>query len=324
MRILLTGACGFIGSHVANRLLADGHEVVGLDNLNAAYDVRLKEHRLRLLKEKANFTFGFCDICDLAGLSEFFTKAGGLDAVIDLAARAGVRQSLEDPWVYLATNATGTLNLLELCRRSGIRKFVLASSSSVYGRSRDLPYSEDAGIGQPLSPYAASKVAAEAVCHSYHYLYGLDISVLRYFTVYGPAGRPDMSPFRFIRWIAEGEPVVIFGDGTQSRDYTFVEDIAEGTIRALRPLGWAVVNLGSDSPVGLLEMASMVEGIVGRKADYEFRPASNADVPATWARIDRARELLGWRPTTKLCEGLEKTVGWYSEHRDMAKAMSLD
>lgn len=199
MRILLTGAAGFIGSTVAATLLVEGHLVEGVDDLNDAYDVRLKEWRLARLENRAGFSFSRCDITDLPGMESLWSARGPFDAVINLAARAGIRQSLVDPWAYLATNVVGTLNLLELCRRHRTGKLILASSSSVYGRGDSLPYSEDQRIGTPLSPYAASKAAAEALCHSYHHLYGLDVSVLRYFTVFGPAGRPDMSPFRIVR-----------------------------------------------------------------------------------------------------------------------------
>lgn len=242
---------------------------------------------------------------------------------MDLAARAGVRASIDDPWVYLSTNAAGTVNLLELCHRSDTRKVVLASSSSVYGKSAELPYSEDQRVDTPVSPYAASKIAAEVFAHSYHHLYGLDISVLRYFTVYGPAGRPDMSPFRFIRWISEESPVTIFGDRTQSRDYTYVDDIARGTVSALRPVGYSVINLGSHAPVTLMEMARIVEELVGRPARFVYKPASEADVKATWARIDRAKHLLEWTPKTSLREGLSACVGWYRANRDLASAIRL-
>jgi nucleoside-diphosphate-sugar epimerase len=324
LKVLLTGAAGFIGATVARELLGEGHLVQGLDNLNDAYDVRLKDWRLARLREHERFSFRVCDITDLPSLSHYWLALGPFDAVINLAARAGVRDSLLDPWVYLDTNARGTLNLLDLCRRHGTSKFVLASSSSVYGGSRDLPYRESQTLGTPLSPYAASKIAAEGLAHSYHHLYGLDVSVLRYFTVYGPAGRPDMSPFRFVRWIAEGEPVRIFGDGSQSRDYTYVDDIARGTIAALRPVGFAAINLGSDSPVSLLEMASCVERIVGREAIYEMRPAAEADVKATWADVSDARRLLGWEPSTPLREGLELTWRWYEENRKWARAIEIE
>lgn len=323
MKILLTGAAGFIGAAVARTLLGDGHLVEGLDNLNDAYDVRLKDWRLSRLQGREGFSFSLCDITDLNALSERWARRGPFDVVVDLAARAGVRESLLDPWVYLATNATGTLNLLELCRRHGTKKFVLASSSSVYGKNENLPYREDQRIGSPLSPYAASKVAAEAVAHSYHHLYGLDVSILRYFTVYGPAGRPDMSPFRFVRWIIEGDPVIVYGDGSQSRDYTYVGDIAGGTVAAIQPLGFEVINLGSDAPVSLLSMARLVEELTGRTATFDYKPGSDGDVRATWADISRARALLGWKPQTPLAEGLSETIKWYEDNRTWASRLTL-
>jgi nucleoside-diphosphate-sugar epimerase len=238
---------------------------------------------------------------------------------VNLAARAGVRQSVADPWVYFETNVTGTLNLLDLCRANGVRKFVLASTSSLYGKHNPLPYSEDADTNRPLSPYAASKKAAEAISYTYHYLHGLDVTVLRYFTVYGPSGRPDMSLFRFVQWIAEGRVVTVFGDGSQSRDFTYVEDIARGTIAALRPAGFEVVNLGSDKPAVLIDVIRSIERLLGRKARLQYEQMHPADVPATWAAIGKARRLLGWEPQTTLERGLETIVQWYRENRDWAK-----
>lgn len=323
MRVLLTGTAGFIGSHLAHALLGRGHLVEGLDNLNDSYDVRLKEWRLEQIRPRRGFSFSCCDITDFASLSDRWQRCGPFDAVVNLAARSGVRQSLTDPWAYLSTNAAGTLNLLELCRRSGTKKFVLASSSSVYGRTTALPFREDQPVNTPLSPYAASKIAAEGIAHSYHHLYAIDISVLRYFTVYGPAGRPDMSPFRFVRWISEGEPVKILGDGSQSRDYTFVGDIVEGTIAALDPVGFGIFNLGSDSPASLMAMAHHVEDLTGRTARYEFQPGQKTDVQATWADIARARERFGWEPRTRLHDGLEATVRWYRDNRRLALSLAL-
>jgi nucleoside-diphosphate-sugar epimerase len=229
-----------------------------------------------------------------------------------------VRQSVEDPWIYLETNGTGTLNLLELCRASGVEKFVLASTSSLYGATNPRPFSEDANTDGPLSPYAASKKAAEALCYTYHHLYGLDVTVLRYFTVYGPAGRPDMAMFRFVQWVHEGQPVTIYGDGQQSRDFTYVDDIARGTVAALRPLGYEVINLGSDEPVVLMDALRLTERLAGKEAHLEFRPRHAADVLATWADIDKAGDLLGWRPQVGFEEGVGRLVAWYRENRNWA------
>ncbi len=318
-KYLVTGAAGFIASRVAAILLERGDTVVGIDNLNDAYDPRLKHWRLEnLLAGRQGFEFRQLDICDRDSLAQVFTEHGRFDGVLNLAARAGVRQSVENPWVYVDTNTTGTLNLLELCRRHDVEKFVLASTSSLYGAHNPLPYREDADTNRPLSPYAASKKAAEALCHTHHYLYGIDVTICRYFTVYGPAGRPDMSLFRFIQWISEGRPVTVFGDGKQSRDFTFVDDIARGTVAALTPLGYEIVNLGSDEPVVLIDALRLVEKLVGREAILDHEPMHRADVPRTWADISKAREKLGWAPRTLHEEGIAKTVEWYRENRDWA------
>jgi len=320
---LLTGVAGFIASKVAEFLLLDGHTVVGVDNLNDAYDLRLKHWRLAQLEGKPGFTFHRLDICDRPALRDLFHSQSAIRnspfaAVLNLAARAGVRQSVENPWVYYETNVTGTLNLLELCREYGVSKFVLASSSSLYGKDNPLPYHEDANTDHPLSPYAATKKAAEALCYTYHYLHGLDVTVLRYFTVYGPAGRPDMAPFRFVQWISEGRPVTVYGDGSQSRDFTYVDDIARGTIAALKPLGYETINLGSDKPIVLKDVIILLEQLIGRKAQIEHRPPHLSDVPATWACIARARERLGWEPRHAFGEGVAALVRWYQENRAWA------
>jgi nucleoside-diphosphate-sugar epimerase len=363
---MVTGVAGFIASKTAEFLLEDGHNVVGLDNMNDAYDVRLKDWRLSRLQKYPNFTFHRLDIADLEGLGRLFefiltegqgrktedrrprllspvpgqaTTGPQLSAVINLAARAGVRQSVGNPWVYYETNVTGTLNLLEMCREYGIKKFILASTSSLYGRKNPMPYKEDANTDNPLSPYAASKKAAETLCYTYHYLCGLDIAVLRYFTVYGPAGRPDMSLFRFVQWIMEGRPVTVYGNGTQSRDFTYVDDIARGTIAAVNylerveerrretgasfsgswPPVYEIVNLGSDTPVVLADVVRLVETLVDRKAEVKLRPMHPADVPATWADIGKAETLLGWRPKVSFEEGVRNLVNWYKENRAWAK-----
>ncbi|MBC7105107.1 MAG: GDP-mannose 4,6-dehydratase, partial [Firmicutes bacterium] len=259
------------------------------------------------------FQFHRLDITDRAALYNVFNPQ--LGAVINLAARAGVRQSVVNPWVYFETNVIGTLNLLELCREFGIRKFVLASTSSLYGAENPRPFREDANTDGPLSPYAASKKAAETLCYTYHYLYGLDVTVLRYFTVYGPAGRPDLSLFRFVQWITEERPVFVYGDGTQERDFTYVDDIARGTVAALKPMGYEVINLGSDRPVVLMDAIRLIEELVGKKARLEYRPRHPADVPATWADIAKARRVLDWQPQVRLEEGLRRLVEWYQINR---------
>lgn len=321
---LLTGAAGFIASEVAKILLERGDRIVGIDNLNEAYDRRLKDWRLARLRKQEGFDFVEGDICDRAELDRAFARSDSFAGVINLAARAGVRQSVENPWVYVDTNTTGTLNLLEKCREKGVGKFVLASTSSLYGAHNPTPYREDADTNRPLSPYAASKKAAEALCHTYHHLYGIDVTICRYFTVYGPAGRPDMSLFRFVQWVSEERPVTIFGDGTQSRDFTFVEDIARGTVAGLKPVGYEVFNLGSDEPVVLRDALKLIEELVGKEARIEYREMHKADVTATWADISKAREVLGWSPETLHREGVRRTVDWYRQEREWARDIVTD
>lgn len=321
-RYLVTGAAGFIAGKVCALLLADGHQVVGVDNLNDAYDVRLKQWRLKQLEDSPNFQFHRLDISNRQALRPLFSGQAdekAFDAVINLAARAGVRQSVENPWVYYETNATGTLNLLELCREFAVKKFILASTSSLYGQHNPMPWQEDQNSDHPLSPYAASKKAAETLCYTYHYLYNIDITVFRYFTVYGPAGRPDMSLFRFTQWINEGKPVHVFGDGQQSRDFTYVDDIARGTIAGLKPLGYELINLGSDEPVVLSEAIALIEELLNKKAVLNYSPRHPADIPKSWADISKAERLLGWRPQCTFQEGVAQLVAWYRENRGWAR-----
>jgi UDP-glucuronate 4-epimerase len=319
-RYLVTGAAGFIGSKVCRMLIEAGHTVVGIDELNSAYDPRLKEWRLAQLNVSPSFSFERLDITDLRALERYFTSSCGSNAlpfraILNLGARAGVHPSVADPFIYLRTNAEGTLNLLEVCRRHGIRKFVLASTSSLYGAHNRAPFSEDADTDRPLSPYAASKKAAEAMAFAYHHLHGLDVSVLRYFTVYGPAGRPDMSVLRFIRRIAEGEPITLFGDGEQQRDFTYVDDVARGTIAAVAPLGYEVINLGGDRTTTVNSLIEEIAALVGRPPIIDRKPAHPADVPVTRADVRKAKSLLGWSPQVPLREGIRATAEWYRENR---------
>jgi len=322
---LLTGAAGFIASRVTALLLEHGHHIVAVDNLNDAYDIRLKHWRLAQFSGRPNFTFHHLDISDKAALDGIVNLAEPFDAVINLAARAGVRQSVDNPWVYIETNTTGSLNLLDLCRRNNIRKFILASTSSLYGAHNPMPYQEDADTGYPLSPYAASKKGAEAMAYTYHYLHGIDVTVFRYFTVYGPAGRPDMAPFRFVQWISEERPLIVFGDGNQSRDFTYVDDIARGTIAGLsRTAGYEIINLGSDKPHLLIDVIHLVEEYVGKTARLEYKPRHPADVLATWADINRARQRLNWEPQVSLEHGVKYFVDWYLDNRQWAKDIKTD
>ncbi len=317
-RYLLTGAAGFIGSRVTEYLLEDGHQVIGLDNLNDAYDVRLKEWRLGRLQGRPGFLFHKIDITDHETLTDLIADISPFEAVINLAARAGVRPSVANPWTYVDANIVGTLNLLELCRHYNIPKFVFASTSSIYGVDAPLPTPEDADSSFPLQPYAASKKAAEVMCHAYHYLHDIDVSILRYFTVYGPAGRPDMVVFRFIQWIAEDRTVIVNGDGEQSRGLTFVDDIANGTILALRPVGYEIINLGGHQVVKINDLIRILEGQLGRKAKVEYRPLHRADMTANLAQVDKAGRLLGWEPKVSLEAGLRVAVSWYLAEREWA------
>ncbi|HLP26711.1 MAG TPA: NAD-dependent epimerase/dehydratase family protein [Acidobacteriota bacterium] len=334
MVYLVTGAAGFIASKVCELLLAEGHTVVGVDNLNDYYDPRLKDYRLgRLLGEQATFApssdqpsrfvgaarqhgrfvFRALDLESMAALEALFTEFQ-FDAVFNLAARAGVRYSLENPHVYLSTNAHGTLNVMEAMRRSGVKKQVLASTSSLYAGC-PMPFTEDQPVNTPLSPYAATKKAAELMAYTYHKLYGIDTTVVRYFTVFGPAGRPDMAPFRFIEWISRGQPIELFGDGSQARDFTYVDDIARGTVLAAKPPGYEIVNLGGgNNPLNLHTIIGYIEATLGRKATVTGKPPHAADVKETWADIRKAERLLGWRPMVSVEDGFRRTVAWHQEN----------
>ncbi len=315
---LVTGAAGFIGARVSEFLVGDGHTVVGVDNLNDAYDVRLKHWRLEQLKRLPAFHFHRQDITEFQPLLRLFEKEGPFSAVINLAARAGVRYSLEDPWAFLNTNTTGTLNLLEASRLQGVNKFILASTSSIYGANAPFPTPEEADSSSPLQPYAASKKGAEAMCHAYHFLYDLDVTIFRYFTVYGPAGRPDMVMFRFVQWITEGRPVHLNGNGEQSRGFTYVDDIARGTILGLQKVGFEIVNLGGHEVISMNEMIRQLEELIGRKAHVEQHPFHKADMQANWANVKKAGRLFGWHPEVSLNEGMRRMVEWYQQEREWA------
>ncbi|MEN6556394.1 MAG: SDR family NAD(P)-dependent oxidoreductase [Anaerolineaceae bacterium] len=316
---LLTGASGFIGACLAEFLLREGHAVYGLDNLSPAYDLRMKHYRLKSLQEKPNFHFIQDDITDKAVLERLDAAVPQVDALINLAAVAGVRASMKDPWSYLYTNTLGALNMLEYGARKGVKKFILASTSSLYGDEGTPPHAESAPSDHPLAPYAASKKGAEAFAYAYHHLYGLDVSVLRYFTVYGPAGRPDMVMFRFCQWIAEGRPVYVTGDGEQSRGFTYVDDIARGTMLALEPVGYDVFNLGGHEVITINRLIGMLEERLGRKADVRYIPTHPADVFSNVADVSKARARLGWEPQVGLEEGLSRLVEWYLRERAWAK-----
>jgi len=320
-KILVTGTAGFIGSRVSEMLFEDGYNVIGVDNLNGYYDTRLKLWRLDNLKKNSNFKFYKVDIENYDDLKTIFQEHSP-EAVINLAARAGVRYSLENPFIYLSTNSGGALNLLELCKEYNVPKFILASTSSLYAGQK-MPFKEDLPVNTPISPYAASKKAAESMAYTYHYLYGIDVTILRYFTVYGPVGRPDMSPFRFIKWIMEGSPLEVFGDGSQQRDFTYVDDIAKGTIKALRPLGYEIINLGGNKPYRLNESIKLMEKYIGRKAKCNYKEFYKADMKATWADIEKAKKLLGWQPQVSLEEGMKRTVEWTKDNWEWVKDIKI-
>ena len=318
---LVSGAAGFIAARVSALLLQEGHHVVGVDDLNDSYDVRMKQHRLDALQMHSQFEFHHMDIAErdtVAALGRPY------DAVINLAARAGVRDSVRDPWVYIAANMVGTTNLLELCKTHGVPKFILASTSSIYGNDAPLPTPETAESSLPLQPYAASKKGAEAMCHAYHYLHGIDVSVVRYFTVYGPAGRPNMSMFRFMQWINEGQPVLVNGDGEQMRGFTYLDDIARGTILALKPLGYEIINLGGHETISINQLITMIETALDKKATIEHRPFDKADMMANWADVSKAGRLLGWEPAVGLQEGIARMVAWYRQEHAWASQINTD
>jgi UDP-glucuronate 4-epimerase len=313
---LVTGAAGFIGARTSELLIKAGHTVAGIDNMNDAYDPRVKEYRLRKLQAMPGFTFHKLDISNKSIIDSF--KEEKFDGVINLAARAGVRASVKDPWVYVESNMIGTLNMLEICRQTGTKKFIIASTSSIYGEDPPYPTPESASSSEPLQPYAASKKGAEAMCHAYHHLYGIDVTVVRFFTVYGPAGRPDLSIFRFVKWISEGQPVRVNGNGEQSRGFTYIDDIARGVIAALRPLSYEVINLGGHEVITINNLIKLIEEVVGRKAIVEYGPPDLADMRSNWADVTKAGELLGWEPQFNMRSGIEQLVQWYNTEREWA------
>ena len=315
---MVTGAAGFIARRVIEMLIAEGHRVVGIDNLNDSYDVRLKHWRLEQLSKLTGFAFLQEDICRTSLFAEIARDFPGIEAVIHLAARAGVRQAVEHPETYLQTNANGTLNILEYCRKNTIKKLVMASTSSIYGANPPMPTDEEADSSRPLQIYAASKKAAEVMAFTYHHLFGLDVTIFRFFTVYGPAGRPDMVMFRFAQWVAEGKQVTITGDGSQIRGFTFLDDIARGLILGLKPLGYEIINLGGHETISINEVLQKIEEHLGKKAMVNYIDRHPADIDASWANVEKARRLLGWEPRVSLDDGISALVDWYKQNRSWA------
>lgn len=332
MKVLVTGAAGFIGMHVAKHLLQCGDDVVGIDNLNDYYDVRLKEARLVQLNRFPNFSFVKLDVADTEGISSLFARQP-VDRVVHLAAQAGVRYSLQNPHAYINSNVVGFLNILEMCRHHRIGHLVYASSSSVYGANTKLPFSVHDCVDHPISLYAASKKANELMAHSYSHLYKLPTTGLRFFTVYGPWGRPDMAVFLFTKSILEGKPIDIYNHGKMQRDFTYIDDIAEGVVRVLDKtaspdLGWSgekpdpsssyapfrVYNIGNQRPVELLRLIEILEDSLGRKAEKNFMPLQAGDVLATYADIDDFARAVDFNPMTPIETGLRKFIEWYQAY----------
>lgn len=332
MRFLVTGAAGFIGYHTAKALLDRGDEVIGLDNLNSYYDVKLKEARLRRLEGRNGFKFHKLDLADRSGVASLFTEERPA-RVIHLAAQAGVRYSLENPHAYIDSNIVGTLHILEGCRHTGVEHLVLASSSSVYGANTAMPFNVHQNVDHPLSLYGASKKANELMAHSYAHLYRLPVTALRFFTVYGPWGRPDMALFLFTRKILSGEPIDVFNNGNHARDFTYIDDIVEGVLRSAdkvaEPNGsWSgdqpdpatsaapyrVYNIGNNNPVGLMQFIACIEKAVGREAKKNFLPIQPGDVPKTYANVDALVDDVGFKPSTPIEVGIPRFVEWYRRY----------
>ena len=311
MNFLITGGAGFIGSHLSERLLQQGHSVWAFDDLNNFYDPQFKRNNLRDLQALAK-PFEFChgDITDRAALDDLFSSVR-FDQVIHLAARAGVRPSLIDPALYQRVNVEGTVNVLEAARTHGVKKVTIASSSSVYGLNSRSPFSEADVVSTPVSPYAASKLACESLGHVWHHLYGMDIAMLRFFTVYGPRQRPDLAIYKFAKLILAGKPIPVFGDGSAARDYTFVTDTVDGILACTqRELGFEVFNLGESQVVTLSRMIELLEAALGKKAIIDRQPLQPGDVHLTYANIDKARKMLGYDPQVKIESGIERFAAW--------------
>ena len=312
MNFLVTGGAGFIGSHVCERLLHAGHAVWAFDDLNAFYDPQLKRRNLRDIQSLAKpFEFVHGDLTDAAAVAALFASVK-FDQVIHLAARAGVRPSLEEPALYQRVNVEGTVNVLEAARQTGVKKLILASSSSVYGVNAKVPFVESDPIFTTISPYAASKLACEALGHVYHHIYGLDIVMLRFFTVYGPRQRPDLAIHKFAQLISAGKPIPVFGDGSTARDYTYITDIVDGVMACTeRVFGYDIFNLGESQTVKLSRLIELLEAALGKKAVIDRQPLQPGDVPITFADISKARAKLGYNPTVKIEEGIRLFVQWF-------------
>lgn len=309
-KIVVTGGAGFIGSHLCEALLGDQHDVIALDSFDDFYDPAVKRRNLETASKSSRFTLVEGDIRDERFVEDVF--GGGIDIVVHMAARAGVRPSIEQPLVYQDVNVRGTLVVLEACRSRAIDKLIFASSSSVYGNSRKIPFAESDPVDDPVSPYAATKKAGELLCHTYHHLYGIAISCLRLFTVYGPRQRPDLAIHKFARLIEAGKPIPLFGDGSMTRDFTYIDDIIDGITRAIRNCeGFHIYNLGESKPVSVNELVALLEQIMGKKAIIERHPLQPGDVNRTYADVTKALRDLGYEPSTDLRTGLTRFVHWF-------------
>lgn len=316
MNFLVTGGAGFIGSHVCERLLHDGHSVWAFDELNDFYDPQLKRANIREIQALAKpFEFIQGDICDAAAVCELFASVR-FDQIIHLAARAGVRPSLEKPALYQRVNVEGTVNLLEAARQTGVKKVTLASSSSVYGVNAKMPFKESDAIFTPVSPYAASKLACEALGHTYHYVYNMDVAMVRFFTVYGPRQRPDLAIHKFTHLIEAGKPIPVFGDGSTARDHTHVDDIVAGVMACTqREFGYEIFNLGESQTIRLSELITLIESALGKSAIIDRQPFQPGDVPVTFADISKAQKFLGYNPQVKVAKGIPLFVDWFRKNR---------
>lgn len=310
MKVLVTGSAGFIGSHLCERLLAEGNVVVGLDNLDDFYDPAVKRTNMSKSKSCDKFQFVEGDIRD-PGCIDDVLNSGDIDIVVHLAAKAGVRPSIEDPAGYQDVNITGTIVLLEGVKRYGVRKFVFASSSSIYGNNKKVPFSESDNVDFPISPYAATKKAGELICHTYSHLYDIDMTCLRFFTVYGPRQRPDLAIHKFCKLIEAGQAIPVFGDGSMMRDFTYIDDILDGVTAAMKkPCGYEIYNLGESRPIRLDELISRIEDALGKKAIIERLPNQPGDVNQTYADVSKAKKELGYEPATQIEVGLKRFVEW--------------
>jgi len=312
MKALVTGAAGFIGSHLTERLLGEGWSVVGVDSFDTFYDPRVKRRNIAASLANERFRLIEADIRDRAAMEQAVPRDA--DVIVHLAARAGVRPSIAEPALYADVNINGTVVLLEAARRCGIPKFVFASSSSVYGNNRKVPFSEQDNVDFPISPYAATKKAGELICHTYHHLYGTAINCLRFFTVYGPRQRPDLAIHKFARLIEQGKPVPVFGDGSMMRDFTYIDDILNGVVAAMdRCTGYEIYNLGESRPISVNDLVAELERALGRKAERQYLPVQPGDVERTYADVRKAEKNLGYRPSTDIPTGLARFVAWLRE-----------